>query len=1053
MLSTFFFLAHIPLESELLFSNNKPIEEIKKNPIINSDLNIIVDLIYIPSIFLFNFKKFIFTFSVYNNFGVKVEENSVFSCDLVNENNEITSVGNINSDSLYFLKPLNNENYSFSIHNTELISLDMLKGILEIKASEEDLVNSGSNIYDSFRTIAWSSIPLLNSSLSSINTGIWVYHTELDQVEYKKNPYDFVSTFNYNNISITKPLLMLRIMLSNQNFENPLNSLKTYNLDSLLKYYLPMFSLINSPPSLLSNSQRESLSQHGQVSNRIPFNNENILSSARSTLSSSRSGIMSSRPNESELILSPSKSSQNSLTTILENSSNNNNELAQPIQRSISSESNDLEIKSSSMWFKNGPPSFSPIDLYKRGDGIDLYIDSARGLPDNCTITRISARIFSTKSKEQIGSTIEGITRMDTLSSCFPIYNLKNEVRLNNISNSAFILFRIDTIDSLSLSFSSIGYSFLPIFCSKDRDMEDENNDDNENALVNNVNLFFNTGLFQLPIYGGKLSPKSFLSPSYIKSNCPIIPCASLLVRLLIPKKSFDGITPLNLADYPRNAWLQKEVIIKPPKYSSSKYYNKNKGPDPSHYLGFSIKQDYNNCDKLCNTFLKDVEENCLYDNLENINRNKKSNSHLTLLSDFFIDHMKLNSNLNNNIKDIFDNYKTYTSESNDDTQLSNELLEDLSNLNTDEVMLFSPKLVYWWRKKIFPPVSSIKDILDYSLTLPYSIDCGLNIKIISLQNMDMNSIIKSHNKSASNIIKTSFFNSVKLSVVYKVITTIYPPGLYYHQYNNNNELNNNHSYTKWTHKNSFNCHKDFPEFNDSYFNFSPSFINDNSYAIFEIQPYIVEYSKKKGVNYIKVNNKNEKIWTILPLNKKKIFNYKNEKDSNCSNYLNYGYFRLPLFIGKIPNTNEIQNNMVSLYDNICKRLEFDDSSSDGDENKIPNFNSDVNKLPLCFTPYNGSILVKIFNPLMQNLLLPLLESKSTLPNSFYISDYLKYTAKKLSKKKTLSISDFETENLDFNDDNILSNFFESISIDQETALQEINKLFMQDTNLPMEIE
>lgn len=36
-----------------------------------------------------------------------------------------------------------------------------------------------------------------------------------------------------------------------------------------------------------------------------------------------------------------------------------------------------------------------PLEPFNVGDGFDLYIDGARFLPDNVTVTRVAARIFT----------------------------------------------------------------------------------------------------------------------------------------------------------------------------------------------------------------------------------------------------------------------------------------------------------------------------------------------------------------------------------------------------------------------------------------------------------------------------------------------------------------------------------------------------------------------------------------------------------------------------------------------------------------------------------
>ncbi len=77
----------------------------------------------------------------------------------------------------------------------------------------------------------------------------------------------------------------------------------------------------------------------------------------------------------------------------------------------------------------NGNPLGPCNEKYQRGDGIDIYIDAARLLPKNCTVSRISLRFF-TANKQVMGNT-KVYSTLSQLSSCriHPVYQLKAELR------------------------------------------------------------------------------------------------------------------------------------------------------------------------------------------------------------------------------------------------------------------------------------------------------------------------------------------------------------------------------------------------------------------------------------------------------------------------------------------------------------------------------------------------------------------------------------------------------------------------------------------------
>jgi hypothetical protein len=62
-------------------------------------------------------------------------------------------------------------------------------------------------------------------------------------------------------------------------------------------------------------------------------------------------------------------------------------------------------------------------EKYQRGDGIDIYIDCAMFLPDNCTVTRINLRLF-TNEKQQVGPVYEGFSSSQSIAVS-PNYKMK----------------------------------------------------------------------------------------------------------------------------------------------------------------------------------------------------------------------------------------------------------------------------------------------------------------------------------------------------------------------------------------------------------------------------------------------------------------------------------------------------------------------------------------------------------------------------------------------------------------------------------------------------
>jgi hypothetical protein len=110
-------------------------------------------------------------------------------------------------------------------------------------------------------------------------------------------------------------------------------------------------------------------------------------------------------------------------------------------------------------------------------------------------------------------------------------------------------LIRIDTIDSVSLVPASVGYVCFKLFASRERKQPKQ---------ANESGVYINTGAFQFPIFGGRLSPSSSTNfDEFLLSSLPKIPCASLLVRIFSAPKSSDGITTISKSEYPMEDWAR----------------------------------------------------------------------------------------------------------------------------------------------------------------------------------------------------------------------------------------------------------------------------------------------------------------------------------------------------------------------------------------------------------------------------------------------------------------------------------------------------------------
>jgi hypothetical protein len=131
---------------------------------------------------------------------------------------------------------------------------------------------------------------------------------------------------------------------------------------------------------------------------------------------------------------------------------------------------------------------------YKPEELIVLYVDSARYLPENVTISRVSVRIINMAGEIAI-EPISAICLLD-LSTCQkPYYGIREEFcrkMQKKLDDTSVLLFRIDGVDRNTYKPLVVGYAFFPLFVDGERGTP---------AQTPNQNASLNSGLYQIPIF------------------------------------------------------------------------------------------------------------------------------------------------------------------------------------------------------------------------------------------------------------------------------------------------------------------------------------------------------------------------------------------------------------------------------------------------------------------------------------------------------------------------------------------------------------------------
>lgn len=514
-------------------------------------------------------------------------------------------------------------------------------------------------------------------------------------------------------------------------------------------------------------------------------------------------------------------------------------------------------------WFL-GKPLGPCNDKYQKGDGVDVYIDSAMFLPDNCTLSRITMRMFAA-DKEQIGPVHECFSLPNSPSTS-PVFKFKAELRMSSFNVTTTALIRIDTIDAATLLPASVGYCCVKLFASRDRVQP---------KLPTELNACINTGNFQLPLHAGRIPTTLFTLSDTMLSTLPKIPAASLLVRILPAPKSADGISTLSQSEFPSSEWARLGLEVPAPTYVSGEYSGALCEPSDMELVSYRAKS------------LNPVES------------------------------------------------------------VESALLQAVSS-KPFEASSLPPKptgadaeATVTWIKQLLPPHDQMRRSIEYAYAVPYSIETGLNVSVEGLYNMPEGGIFTSH------------------SSIYKVITSMSPPGLFY----KDPPLYDGVFYTK-THK--MDAHMRAPAFADGFYDFTPSTLSSNLYLLLDVRT--LRLDPTKGDVGVKVTleppSQRKTYWALLPLSMEKV-------TGQGYRYIPCGIYQVPLIEGPIPAEDIFKS--ANPFKELCSRLSTKGKSA-----------TNLKVTDGCV------ITVKVMNPLVKDLILPELDVPKPIIHTEFLEELLK---------------------------------------------------------------
>ncbi|XP_069498487.1 uncharacterized protein [Ambystoma mexicanum] len=197
-------------------------------------------------------------------------------------------------------------------------------------------------------------------------------------------------------------------------------------------------------------------------------------------------------------------------------------------------------------------------------DGLDLYIDGARFLPDAATISRVTGRIFD-RNYNQIGPDIS--TGIELTSSVFePTFNYSVEIRNPWIPPTATLLLKVYSIDRFTLKLVLIGWAALNLFV--------ESGTENVPAADSaGLQISLNEGAHQIRLYHSSPPTDQPLSVRALADGGRIVPCATLLVRVVRAPVDKNQQT-IQKIGVPQEDWAGLGLFQARPDYSDCVYYS-----------------------------------------------------------------------------------------------------------------------------------------------------------------------------------------------------------------------------------------------------------------------------------------------------------------------------------------------------------------------------------------------------------------------------------------------------------------------------------------------
>ncbi|KAG5184670.1 hypothetical protein JKP88DRAFT_244667 [Tribonema minus] len=243
-----------------------------------------------------------------------------------------------------------------------------------------------------------------------------------------------------------------------------------------------------------------------------------------------------------------------------------------PSAAALTAARNPMARRASMNALKRGSISRRPFEV---GDGFDVYIDQAVGLPETCTVTKATLKALARgQALDPPGETL-AVCIPSSLTTA-PEFKLREEYRsTQGFDRATALLIRIDTLEAQTQQLCTVGFAVVTVFMEATGQPIDP-----QSASANAAAApFLKEGNWQVPLYQKAPADLARLSEETAR-NLPRVPCASLLVRVKRAPRaiSTDPAKPngavLSTASVPEQEWGRLGVVVPAPLFAPGAYDN-----------------------------------------------------------------------------------------------------------------------------------------------------------------------------------------------------------------------------------------------------------------------------------------------------------------------------------------------------------------------------------------------------------------------------------------------------------------------------------------------